>query len=65
MACFLESTGGLCTPCRSRLCHPARNLPYGTSDDAIYALPADGSGEPELVLENAVLLDVIPPWKTN
>ena len=34
----------------------------GTSDDAIYALAADGSGELVLVLENAVLLDVIAAW---
>lgn len=34
----------------------------GTSDDAIYALAADGSGELMLVLENAVLLDVIAAW---
>ena len=34
----------------------------GTSDEAIYALPADGSGDLSLVLENAILLDVIPSW---
>jgi len=34
----------------------------GTSDDAIYALAADGNGELLLVLENAVLLDVIAAW---
>jgi dipeptidyl aminopeptidase/acylaminoacyl peptidase len=34
----------------------------GISDDAIYALAADGSGELLLVLENAVLLDVIAAW---
>jgi Tol biopolymer transport system component len=37
----------------------------GTNDDAIYALPADGSSDLQLVLENAVLLDVIPAWGTN
>lgn len=37
----------------------------GTSDDAIYALATDGSGDLQLVLENAVLLDVIPAWGTN
>ena len=34
----------------------------GTNDDAIYTLSVDGSGELILVLENAVLFDVIPAW---
>ena len=34
----------------------------GTRDDAIYTLPTNGSGDLELVLENAVLLDVIAAW---
>jgi Tol biopolymer transport system component len=38
---------------------------HGTSDDAIYVLPADGSSELKLILENAVLLNVIPAWETN
>lgn len=35
----------------------------GTSDDTIYSLSADGNGDLELVLENAVLLDVLPAWE--
>ncbi|MBE2224910.1 MAG: hypothetical protein IAF02_25440, partial [Anaerolineae bacterium] len=32
------------------------------SEAAIYRLPADGTGEPEQILSDAYLLDVIPQW---
>jgi hypothetical protein len=32
------------------------------SEATIYRLPADGSGEPEQILRDAYLLDVIPQW---
>ncbi|MCZ7671805.1 MAG: hypothetical protein M5U34_34085 [Chloroflexi bacterium] len=32
------------------------------SEAAIYRLPADGAGEPEQILSDAYLLDVIPQW---
>ena len=33
-----------------------------SSEAAIYRLPADGTGEPEQILSDAYLLDVIPQW---
>lgn len=37
----------------------------GAADDSLYRLPATGQGELELLLKNALLLEIVPQWMAN